>query len=311
MAWGIPNLLYRSLSQLPTSSVDHPPLYNNVAQKPNYSHLVDKLIDTTTSKFGYQSSNRSVDRKSLSQGVKLVDIAVDEFETGNEAIGLDVYLAGLDKIIMALPNLREIKTKEALKERLTSLEERVGIAAQQQQVVAGMESDEGHTDTITEKFRAIARLVAPSWVIAMTQDNTNSNINTDSDNVTTQYQQDAPIQKFKSLNKAMTDIVIHCVVLFKQSPVPGLLYSLLSYFLFAVLWLNDQFQIVERVQQLTIECIKLGLKADEKYHLHEFASEAVYSIISALLKAIIAYKEAPLHKHDTAPKSGPRLWGLY
>lgn len=104
MAWGIPNLLYRSLSQLPTSSVDHPPLYNNVAQKPNYSHLVDKLIDTTTSKFGYQSSNRSVDRKSLSQGVKLVDIAVDEFETGNEAIGLDVYLAGLDKIIMALPS---------------------------------------------------------------------------------------------------------------------------------------------------------------------------------------------------------------
>ncbi|CAO0801988.1 unnamed protein product [Mucor circinelloides] len=307
MAWGIPNLLYRSLSQLPTSSVDHSPLYNNVAQKPNYSHLVDKLIDTTSSKFGYQSSNRSVDRKSLSQGVKLVDIAVDEFETGNEAIGLDVYLAGLDKIIMALPNLREIKTKEALKERLTSLEERVGIAAQQQQVVAGMESDEGYTDTIIEKFRAITRLAAPSWVIAMTQDNASSNINTDSNSVTTQYQQDAPIQKFKSLNKAMTDIVVHCVVLFKQSPVPGLLYSLLSYFLFAVLWLNDQFQIVERVQQLTIECIKLGLKADEKYHLHEFASEAVYSIVSAFLKAIIAYKEAPLHKHDTAPKSGPRL----
>lgn len=212
-------------------------------------------------------------------------------------------------------------------DHLFSLEERVGIAAQQQQVVAGMESDEGYTDTIIEKFRAITRLAAPSWVIAMTQDNASSNINTDSNSVTTQYQQDAPIQKFKSLNKAMTDIVVHCVVLFKQSPVPGnlcicpleiaahanyisgagLLYSLLSYFLFAVLWLNDQFQIVERVQQLTIECIKLGLKADEKYHLHEFASEAVYSIVSAFLKAIIAYKEAPLHKHDTAPKSGPRL----
>lgn len=106
-------------------------------------------------------------------------------------------------------------------DHLLSLEERVGIAIQQQQVVTGMESDEGYADTIIEKFRAIARLVAPSWVIAMTQDNANSNINTDSNNVTTQYQQDAPIQKFKSLNKAMTDIVIHCVVLFKQSPVPG------------------------------------------------------------------------------------------
>ncbi|KAK4519179.1 uncharacterized protein ATC70_009411 [Mucor velutinosus] len=92
------------MSQLPTSSADYPPPYNNAKQKSTYSQLVDKLIDTTTSKLGYHSTSRSVDRKSLSQGVKLVEIAVDEFETGNEAIGLDVYLAGLDKIIMALPS---------------------------------------------------------------------------------------------------------------------------------------------------------------------------------------------------------------
>lgn len=128
----------------------------------------------------------------------------------------------------------------------------------------------------------------------------------------------------------MTDIMIHCVVLFKRSPVPGnlyftmlifmkqaathtyfgetgLLHSLLSYFLFAVVWFNDQFHLIERVQQLTIECVKLGLKTDEKYHLHEFASEAVYSIISAFLKAIIAYKEAPLRKKDATPTSEPCL----
>lgn len=109
MAWIISNLLYSSssnnMSQLPTSSADHPPPYDNTAaSKSTYSQLVDKLMDTATSKLGYHSVSRSVDRKSLSQGVKLVEIAVEEFETGNEAIGLDVYLAGLDKIIMALPS---------------------------------------------------------------------------------------------------------------------------------------------------------------------------------------------------------------
>ncbi|KAL9559155.1 hypothetical protein MBANPS3_000559 [Mucor bainieri] len=291
MAWSISNLLYNNsnnMNQLPTASAaDHPPPYDNATQKSTYSQLVDKLIDTTTSKLNcYYSASRSIDRRSLSQGVKLVEIAVDEFETGNDTIGLDIYLAGLDKIIMALPKGR------------------VGITTQQQQEIGNVENDESDASTILDKFQAITKLIAPSWVIAMTQ-GSNNHINTDSSNVAAQYQHDAPIQKFKLLNKAMTDIMIHCVVLFKRSPIPGLLYSLLSYFLFAVLWFNDQFHLIERVQQLTVECIKVGLKADEKYHLHEFASEAVYSIISAFLKAIVAYKEAPLYgKNTTSASSG-------
>lgn len=64
--------------------------------------FIDKIRDTT-SKLGYQDSTRSiVDRKSLYHGMKLVEIAVEEFEYGNDAIGLDVYLCGLDKIITAL-----------------------------------------------------------------------------------------------------------------------------------------------------------------------------------------------------------------
>ncbi|GAN06291.1 hypothetical protein MAM1_0118c05771 [Mucor ambiguus] len=190
------------MNQLPTSSADHPPPYNNTAQKSTYSQLVDKLIDKTTSKLGYYSTSRSVDRKSLSQGVKLVEIAVDEFETGNEAIGLDVYLAGLDKIIMALPKGR------------------VGISTQQQQEIADVEEDENHTDTIMDKFQIITKLIAPSsWAIATTQGNNHTT--TDTSNTTTQCQPDAPIQKFKLLNKVMTDKMIHCVVLFKRSPVPG------------------------------------------------------------------------------------------
>lgn len=113
---------------------------------------------------------------------------------------------------------------------LCSLEERVGITAQQQQqAISDVNDDGNHVDTIIDKFRAIAKLIAPSWVSTMTQGNhinKNNNTNTDSSsNTAAQYQQDAPIQKFKSLNKAMTDIMIHCVVLFKRSPIPGNLYN--------------------------------------------------------------------------------------
>ena len=113
---------------------------------------------------------------------------------------------------------------------LCSLEERVGITTQQQQqqeIPKANDDNESHVDTIIDKFQTIAKLIAPSWVIAMAQGNrnNNNNTNTDNSNTTAQYQKNAPIQKFKSLNKAMTDIMIHCVVLFKRSPVPGNLQS--------------------------------------------------------------------------------------
>ena len=119
MAWYISSLLYKPTDNNKLDSMqnktkfpappsqDNPPPYDPL--KSTYSQFVDKLIDSTTSKFGYHLPSRAVDRKSLSQGVKLVEIAVDEFESGNEAIGLDVYLSGLDKIIMALPSKKYIE----------------------------------------------------------------------------------------------------------------------------------------------------------------------------------------------------------
>lgn len=57
--------------------------------------------------------------------------------------------------------------------------------------------------------------------------------------------------------------------------------------------LNQRFKFIEKAQQMTIVFIKKFLDADEKYHLHEFASETLYTFISAALKALVAYKETP------------------
>lgn len=76
---------------------DTPPPYASIHNK----SFVNKLIDNTTFNL---FSKSTINKKSLTQGIKLVEFAVDEFESGNEALALDIYLSGLDKIIMALPS---------------------------------------------------------------------------------------------------------------------------------------------------------------------------------------------------------------
>lgn len=108
---------------------------------------------------------------------------------------------------------------------LYSLEGRVGILTQQShsQQENITEEDE-NVDTIINKFYAISQLIAPSWLITLAwgkTTNTDSNDNTPLTTVPKQYE-DAPIQKFKLLNSAMIDVIVHCVILFKQSPLPGM-----------------------------------------------------------------------------------------
>lgn len=76
------------------------------------SAFVDKLRDDAAAIVGstkYQSQQQQLqfpplDRKSVSQGMKLVAIAADEYEDGNDDVALDIYLSGIDKILMALPS---------------------------------------------------------------------------------------------------------------------------------------------------------------------------------------------------------------
>jgi hypothetical protein len=59
-----------------------------------------------------------------------------------------------------------------------------------------------------------------------------------------------------------------------------------------MLWIDRQYRIIERAQHFIIVCIKLGLELNQQYRLHEFISESLFIIMTAMLKAIIAYKEA-------------------
>ncbi|KAG2202029.1 hypothetical protein INT47_006221 [Mucor saturninus] len=225
------------------------------------------------------TTTAKVDRKGLSAGIQLVGLAVEEFEIGNDAVGLDIYLSGLDKIIMSLPNLRDLKTKQILQEKFLSIQERLGIT--QYTGFTKLKSKEDRFSPTTSLFSSL------------------TNTDTSSPDSTTASTGDSFV-KFQQLGSTLTDVIVHCVVLFKQSPLPGLLYFLLSYFVNLVFWIDQQFHVVDKVQLCSIGCIKLLLAVDERYHLHEYASETVCTLIRLYLKAVVAYKETPSSNHTSS-----------
>lgn len=60
-----------------------------------------------------------------------------------------------------------------------------------------------------------------------------------------------------------------------------------------LLWIDAKYHIRTKIQDFGIYCIKHGIEADEKYHLHEYITEGIYMITVAILKAVVAFKEAP------------------
>jgi hypothetical protein len=57
--------------------------------------------------------------------------------------------------------------------------------------------------------------------------------------------------------------------------------------------MDAKYHLVERARDLAVSGVKLILKADEDYNLHQVASETMYMVIAAGLKAAVAFKESP------------------
>ncbi|KAI8875089.1 hypothetical protein K501DRAFT_160727, partial [Backusella circina FSU 941] len=99
--------------------------------------------------------------------------------------------------------------------------------------------------------------------------------------------------RFKRLGQYLIDTSVTCAIVIKQSPIPDIITFLFGYLLQVLLWIDAQYHITHKVQDFSIQCIKLGLQADEQYRLHEFVSEGIYMLIAAGLKAAVAFKETP------------------
>ncbi|KAG2232055.1 hypothetical protein INT48_009403 [Thamnidium elegans] len=289
------------------------------------SALAEKIKDDVTSTFkGSKSTPTSqqmnIDRHSISQGMKLVSIAADEYEEGNESDALGIYLTGVDKILMALPNKTDVNTKMAIREKLQSVEERVGLIniattqkkIQQQQQLNDKDYNQNSfqvnsfilsriASTIsTISSKAYQSATTPVPIIELdSQEDTVSNCTTPMPTLYMNGDGDS-LTKFKRLGQYMIDVSVTCAILVKQSPLPDLISFLFGYVIQLAIWLDSQYHIVQKAQDAGVECIKLGLAADERYRLHEFITEGLYMLIAAGLKAIVAFKEAPRYHESSA-----------
>ncbi|KAI9358058.1 hypothetical protein BD770DRAFT_387700 [Pilaira anomala] len=281
------------------------------------SALAEKIKDDVTNTFksnksvAITSKQSNIDRRSISQGMKLVSIAADEYEGGNEADALGIYLTGVDKILMALPNKTDINTKIAIKEKLSSVEERVGlintskkIQQQQQQqqreeVVSNNTTFQLNSFLLSRIVSTISTISTKAYQSATTPINSITEIDNQNDTLTTTplYLEEGgdTMIKFKKLGQYLIDVSVTCAILIKQSPIPDLVSFLFSYIIQFMIWIDSHYHITQKAQDLGVECIKVGLAADEKYRLHEFVTEGLYMLITAGLKAMVAFKEAPRH----------------
>ncbi|KAF7727947.1 hypothetical protein EC973_006835 [Apophysomyces ossiformis] len=240
------------------------------------------IVNTTKER---RKQTNNLDRRKITRGLQLVELAADAYEDGNDAVALDVYLSGVDMILMALPNKSDSKTKLALRDKLQSVEDRAGIlqlpSSHQQKHLTAYEEQEPPKSTLFNL--AVARIT-----------NTYKTTSHDQQSSPTPPVKAAdPIYRFKSFGQFIIDCVVTFAVLIKQSPLPDLIYFIFGYLLQLLMWIDNQYHVVHKVQDFGFDCVKLMLQADEQYHLHEFASEAMYVFIAAGLKAAVAYKEAP------------------
>ncbi|KAJ8661537.1 hypothetical protein O0I10_002804 [Lichtheimia ornata] len=277
------------------------------------SVLADKIRDDTV------HTVDSLDRRSISQGMKLVAIAADEYEDGNNTVALDIYLSGIDKILMALPNKTDPKTKVALREKLTSVEERVGIlhiASQHRQKRYQEEWDDPEVKRSLLESIGLSRITTTISTITTIASNRAYPPASNTPSSVMQHQASAvavssspsssppsrydPVDRFKQFGQTIINATVTLAILIKQSPLPDVVYFLFGYLCQMLIWVDHQYHITQKAQDLGVECVKWMLKMDEQYRLHEFASEAMYMLIAAGLKAAVAYKEAPAFRQNTS-----------
>ncbi|KAI8334212.1 hypothetical protein BC941DRAFT_432377 [Chlamydoabsidia padenii] len=309
---------------------DSPTPTPSISWTSEMSAFVDKLRDDAAALVGstkyqqqmvqqqqQQQQQQPLDRRSVSQGMKLVAIAADEYEEGNDDVALDIYLSGIDKILMALPNKTDSRTKLALREKLLSVEERVGIlnlALQQYNRPNHLDQEEEATDSTTTTTTATSTNIDTTSMlsrISMTI-NTISHLGTTTAkaweaNKTTMQRYDHQPQdsvfRFKRFGRFVINTSATCAVVIKQSPIPDLIGILFGYFIHMLCYLDHHYKVRDKMQKVGIECIKLGLAADEHYHLHELASETLYVLIAASLKAAVAYKESPSYRQTSLERT--------
>ncbi|CAM0135995.1 hypothetical protein VKS41_005628 [Umbelopsis sp. WA50703] len=160
-----PSITQSSPSRLSTSSdTQPPPSYSTVernslvvANEINSKSIIERISSKQLTK---------LDRQSIIQGLRMVELAAVEYQEGNDTIALDIYLHGLDKIVMGLPVESDPDTRKALESKLRLLERKLELpstfqSVQEVQMIANLKS---FSDLIVHITVSCAQLIKASPV---------------------------------------------------------------------------------------------------------------------------------------------------
>ncbi|CAO3690207.1 unnamed protein product [Umbelopsis ramanniana] len=160
-----PSLTQSSPSRLSTSSDSRPPpSYSSV--QTSSSLVVSGGLDSKSIIANIEAKKvTKLDRQSIIQGLRMVDLAAVEYQEGNDSIALDIYLHGLDKIVMGLP-ASDPETRRALEQKLRLLERKLELPSiyqpvQHTQIMLNLKS---FSDLIVHITVSCAKLIKASPV---------------------------------------------------------------------------------------------------------------------------------------------------
>lgn len=212
-----------------------------------------------------------------------------------------------------------MNTKLAIREKLLSVEERVGIIniainqpTGQTNNVEDYKSSMTNTFLLSRIASTISTISAKAYQSTLVETVDQS---TSTATIPTIYIDGGgdSMTKFKRLGQYLIQITVTCAVLVKRSPLPGmkgekeknitayslfiidLLSFLFGYLFQLMIWVDSEYRVMQRAQAMSIQCLKFGLQANEQYRLHEFVSEGLYMVFAAGLKATVAFNETPAY----------------
>ncbi|CAG8433111.1 7781_t:CDS:2 [Ambispora gerdemannii] len=213
-------------------------------------------------------------RKLIDQSITFSAIAVEEDQQGNHPCALDLYLTALESLLYAMPIHSDAKRKEAVKQKLRSYIDNVGL------------SDD---------------FIAPPQNTTLTYSLYSSNSPTDSifspTSPTSQdYEKHPQAQPGPSISEYIINGAINSAVALKQSPIPDAISATINYTMKKFKQIDDTYGLQEKAWEISRTGMTMALEIDQQYNVHEKVGNAIFTGLAAAMRAGIAYKDSPSYR---------------
>ncbi|KAG0325324.1 hypothetical protein BGZ99_000780 [Dissophora globulifera] len=96
-----------------------------------------------------------------------------------------------------------------------------------------------------------------------------------------------------TLGETIIATAVESAIRLKRSPIPNVVKTCYEASQLIFIKVDERFRLQERAWQLSKQSIEKAIELDQQYAIHELITETFFATVTGLVKAVIAYKEAP------------------